>query len=184
MASPSSPLSKAVIVSDADDDQLPTTISIRIELFPVTGVPVDEHVLSAAGRAGLHNLVVINRGSLGYGDALLSARHAVGREAFVLFSASHVVDDEDRLLERLLQSHAWSRTSVVAIPAASDPRRLRAGDLERAGCYVLTPEIFGALDDVSDAGARGFGDALLLLARQRRLKVIGLENPALLPLAS
>ena len=120
---------------------------------------------------------VRQRDPLGLGHAVSVARHHVGREPFVVMLADDLMVDDGALLRSMLDAHAGSGHSVIAVaevapeeissygcvePVAKNadglfeirrivekpPRDQAPSNLAVIGRYVFSPEIFAMLDRI------------------------------------
>lgn len=154
-----------------------------------------DEVLALARLGALH---YIRQGEqLGLGHAVLHARHHVGSEPFAVLLGDDVIDPDARLLERMLDAYRLHGRPVVALlPVAREEIHLygaaTASELSEEGVYevsdmvekpptdeapstlavigryVLTPEVFDALD-ATEPGRGGeiqLTDALRAVARK------------------
>lgn len=129
----------------------------------------------------------------GLGDAVYCARHHVGNEPFAVMLGDTLLDSEHPVTAQLLQTYERYHESVVALERVERHKVSRYGvmdgrevdngtylvkdfvekpniedapsDLVIAGRYVLTPEIFAAIE----ATERGKNDEIQLTDAMRRL---------------
>jgi UTP--glucose-1-phosphate uridylyltransferase len=157
-----------------------------------------EAVQSLAELADIH---FVRQGEpLGLGHAVSVARKHVGDHPFAVLLGDDLMDARSRVLERMIDAHVATGSSVVAVQQVAEseissygcirPEPLEGGapelvkildivekpdpldapsDLAVMGRYVLTPEIFDALEEVT-AGVGGeiqLTDAIgVLIGRQ------------------
>jgi len=112
---------------------------------------------------------------LGLGHAVLAAKNLVGNEPFVLFLPDDLFEARESVLKQMLEIHQRHRGSVIAVKQVTreevsrygiiEPRKIAdriyevvdmvekpqpeeaPSDLAIMGRYVLTPDIFTALED-------------------------------------
>jgi len=117
---------------------------------------------------------VRQKGQLGLGHAVLTARHIIEDEAFALFLPDDVVDGEAPLLGQLVDVYERHQSSVIAVERIPREDTVKYGiiepkeiavrvfqvmniiekpqpeeapsDLGVVGRYILTPEIFDILE--------------------------------------
>ncbi|MBU2608572.1 MAG: UTP--glucose-1-phosphate uridylyltransferase GalU [Chloroflexi bacterium] len=117
---------------------------------------------------------VRQKGQLGLGHAVLTARHVIEDEAFAVFLPDDIVDGKTPLLRQLVDVYERYKGSVIAVERVSredtvkygviDPKEIAdrvfqvmnivekptpeeaPSDLTVMGRYVLTPEIFDILE--------------------------------------
>jgi len=143
---------------------------------------------------------------LGLGHAVLSAKKVVGYEPFVLLLPDDLFEQRERVLEEMLEIYRRYGSSVIATKRIAEEEISRYGiiepqkvseriykvlnlvekpqpiaapsDMAIMGRYVLTPEIFSALED-TPPGVNGeiqLTDALKLLLKQQDIYAYEFEG--------
>lgn len=143
---------------------------------------------------------------LGLGHAVLSAKKVVGYEPFVLLLPDDLFEQRERVLEEMLEIYRRYGSSVIAAKRIAEEEISRYGiiepqkvseriykvlnlvekpqpiaapsDMAIMGRYVLTPEIFSALED-TPPGVNGeiqLTDALKLLLKQQDIYAYEFEG--------
>jgi UTP-glucose-1-phosphate uridylyltransferase len=133
-------------------------------------------------RAATRALIsTVRAGGCGTGDAVAAVRHHLGTDPFIVARPICFRFDDANVLDRLVATHTRTGLSAVALPDGIDRRVALAGQLERAGRYVLTDEAFAALDATMPRVGEGrrLGDALILLNRHGRLAIIPVEDQSI-----
>jgi UTP--glucose-1-phosphate uridylyltransferase len=129
----------------------------------------------ATTRATIHT---VRANGSGTGDAVAAVRHHVGTDPFVVARPASFRRDDATLIERLVAVHTRTGLSAVALPDGVDRRAALSDELERAGRYVLTDEVFAALDGTLPRLGEGrrLSDALTFLNRHGRLAIISVDE--------
>ena len=141
------------------------------------------HLEQVKALAGLANISsVLQREQLGLGHAVLTAKPVVGHEPFAVFLPDDIIDASTPAIKQLLDVHQRHGCSVLAVRRVSESEVSRYGiidaqqvadrtykvrrlvekpgreeapsNLAVIGRYVLTPEVFEALEQV-EPGAIG-----------------------------
>lgn len=136
--------------------------------------------------------LVEQKEQLGTGHAALQAREFVGNDNFVLMAGDHLWSLED--LRSVAREDDYCYVSVIKTPnpkgygivvtegdllkeIIEKPKEF-VGNLVNTSLYKLTPEIFTALDkiELSERGEYEITDALKLLAKEKKVKVLILKD--------
>jgi UTP--glucose-1-phosphate uridylyltransferase len=129
----------------------------------------------ATTRAIIHT---VRANGSGTGDAVAAVRHHVGTDPFIVARPACFRPDDATVLDRLVAIHTRTGLSAVALPDGVDRRVALSDELELAGRYVLTDEVFAALDGTLPRLGEGrrLGDALMFLNRHGRLAIVSVNE--------
>ncbi len=195
----SSGLEQVIIVTSSGKGAVEDHFDRALELERVLQEKGDHDRLKEIRRiAALARVVYVRQmEQLGIGDAVLTARDAVGDEPFVLFFPDDVIVSDVPVARQLIDVFEGHGGSVVAVedvpreeiesygivdgePLGEDVYRIRAlvekpkpeeapSNLGIVGRYVLTPEIFDILEETppGKAGEIQITDGLALLLRKQ-----------------
>ncbi|MDP7506197.1 MAG: sugar phosphate nucleotidyltransferase [Candidatus Woesearchaeota archaeon] len=142
---------------------------------------------------GFEVTLIEQKEHLGTADAIKSTEKFVGNENFVcihgdnLFSVNDLkqmkIDDEHCYVAGLKHKNPEKYGVLVTdekkflVSMPEKPKKF-VGDVINAGLYMFTPEIFGAVKkiDKSSRGEFEINDAIMLLAKEKKVKVKKLDD--------
>lgn len=198
-------ISSIIIVTGRGKSAIEDHFDHSFELEVTLSERGQDHLLGMVRQVAdlCHVTYTRQKRALGLGHAVLCARDLVGQEPFAVFLADDLIVSHTPAIQQLLQVHAQTGASVVAVqrvPAdqvssygvvktgssngrvhevldlVEKPRTEKApSNLAVIGRYVLSPRVFTLLEETAP-GAKGeiqLTDALRDLAREE--KVVALE---------